>query len=89
MEPIKFFNLQKNNKKTDTQPDYNVSFKTNDTFVIGGACWKKTDKNGNTFLCCKFSDAWKDHTDPKKTRKGYHIAEDGAVEASTETETDL
>lgn len=77
---IKFFNLQKNNKKTDKQPDYKISFQTEDTFVQGGACWKKQDKNGNTYLSCTLSDAWVDHTDPKNSRRGYHIEADKPVE---------
>ncbi len=77
MEPIKFFNLQKNNKKSDTQPDYRISFKTADTFIEGGACWIKKDKKGNNFLSCKLADAWKDHTDESKSRKGWHFEVDG------------
>lgn len=84
MEPIKFFNLQKNNKKNDSQPDYRISFKTQDTFIEGGACWIKTDKSGKPFLSCKLSDKWKDHTDESKTRKGWHLEEDMPVEASVE-----
>lgn len=76
LEPIKFFNLQKNNKVKDTQPDYRISFKTNDTFIQGGACWIKTDKVGKTFLSCKLSDVYKDHTNEKNSQKGYHITED-------------
>lgn len=89
MEPIKFFALQKANKKGATQPDYRISFKTKDTYVEGGACWIKKDKKGNSFLSCKLGDAYKDHTDPKKSRQGYHIEIDGIAESEVEeTEVD-
>jgi uncharacterized protein (DUF736 family) len=84
---IKFFNLQKNNKKSEGQPDYRISMRNEDTFFEGGACWIKKDKNGNTFLSCKLGDAWKDHTDESKSRKGFHIEEDKPVKmAKTEDE---
>ena len=86
---IKFFNLQKNNKKSDNQPDYRISFRTDDAFIEGGVCWKKVDKAGNTYLSCKLGDAWKDHTDETKTRKGFHIEEDMAVKPTTTQENDL
>ena len=79
-EPIKFFNLQKANKKSDNQPDYRLSFKNGDTFVQGGACWIKKDKSGATFLSCKLGDKWTDHTDKTKSSNGWHIAPDGGVE---------
>jgi len=76
---IKIFNLMKNTKKTaDNQPDYRISFKADDTFVEGGACWKKQDKNGNTYLSCKLSDEYKDHTDSTKSRRGWHIETDNS-----------
>lgn len=75
----KIFNIQKNNhKEKDSQPDYRLSFKIEDTFVEGGACWKKQDKNGNTYISCKLGDSYKDHTDESKSRKGYHIEEDAS-----------
>ena len=88
-EPIKFFNLSKNNKKTDTQPDYRISFREGDTFIEGGACWKKQDKNGQTFLSCKLADKWVDHTDSKKSRRGWHLMPDEAVEGDKTPENDL
>lgn len=84
---IKFFNLSKNNKKTDAQPDYRISFKTQDTFVEGGACWKKTDKNGQTFLSCKLGDAWMDGGNGENNRKGYHIEEDTKEQALEQATT--
>lgn len=74
---IKFFDLHKATKKEkESQPDYRISFKTNDSFVQGGACWKKQDKNGNTYLSCKLADDYKES-------KGYHIAVDAPVEGKT------
>lgn len=87
MEQIKFFNLQKNNKKSDTQPDYRISFKTEDSFVEAGACWIKKDSKGGSYLSCKLGDKWVDHTDKTKTRKGWHIEEDTPENASIEPET--
>lgn len=76
----KIFNLQKNKyKKTEGQPDYRISFKTEDSFVEGGACWIKKDKSGNTYLSCKLGDVYVDHTDMTKTRKGWHIEEDKKI----------
>lgn len=79
---IKFFDLHKNKKEKDNQPDYKISFKTNDTFVEGGACWKKQDKNGNTYLSCKLGDAYKE-------RKGYNIAEDSSTSPENASDSDL
>ena len=73
----KNFTLSKNKfKKTESQPDYRISMKTNDTFVNLGGAWIKKDKLGNTFLSCKLGDSWTDHTDTSKTRKGWNICED-------------
>lgn len=83
---IKFLNIQKSNKKNDSQPDYRISFQEGETFIEGGACWKKTDKNGQTFLSCKLGDPWVDHTDPKKSRRGWHVEADRAVKASESPE---
>lgn len=81
----KIFNLQKNKyKKADTQPDYRISFKTEDAFVEGGACWIKKDKGGNTYLSCKLGDAYRDFTDETKTRKGWHIEEDTKIKTEDE-----
>lgn len=87
-EPIKFFNLQKNNKKDDKQPDYRISFREGDTFYDAGACWIKKDKKGNSFLSCKLADKWVDHTDSTKTRKGFHITEDTPLKAPETPEID-
>lgn len=83
---IKFFSIQKNNKMHDNQPDYRITTKTKDSFVELGACWKKKDKSGKDYLSCKLGDSWKDHTNEKKTRKGWHIEEDGAETKNEETE---
>jgi len=85
---IKFFDLHKNTKKdNEKQPDYRLSFKAGDTFVEGGACWKKQDKNGNMYLSCKLGDKYKDHTDESKSKRGWHIESDDAP-TSPETAPD-
>jgi len=90
MENIKLFNLQKNTqKKDDKQPDYRISFKEKDTFIEGGACWKKQDKNGNTYLSCKLSDEWKDHTDATKFRRGWHLEADNGSKFAPDEQNDL
>ena len=80
---IKFFSLQKNNKKTDTQPDYRMSVnlgdKDNSNFVDCGACWIKKDKKGNAFLSCKLADAYADHT-KGTARKGFELVMEGQTE---------
>ena len=80
---IKFFNLQKNKyKKTETMPDYKISVNLGDeqsNFVEAGACWIKKNKNGETFLSCKLSDAYADHT-KGVARKGFSLAMDGQTE---------
>jgi len=88
---LKIFNLQKNTlKEQDKHPDYHISFKTDDnTFVQGGACWKKQDKNGATYLFCKLSDKYVDHTDSTKTRRGWHIEPDEEVKSPVDEQNDL
>ncbi len=81
--------MKNTKKETDTQPDYRISFKDGDTFYEGGAGWKKQDKNGNTYISCKLSDIWKDHTDETKTRKGWHIAEDTPAKPQNAPENDF
>jgi len=71
----KNFSIFKVDKKSDKQPDYEISMKVGEDFVKVGACWIKDGKNGK-YLSCKLSDAWVDHTDRTKTRKGYSITED-------------
>lgn len=81
---IKIFNLQKNTqKKEDKQPDYRISFKDENTFVEGGACWKKQDKNGNLYLSCKLSDAYEDK------RRGWHLEVDKGDNALPDEQNDL
>ena len=80
---IKYFNLQKNNKKTDTQPDYrmsvNIGDKDNSNYVEAGACWIKKDSKGNNFLSCKLADAYADHT-KGTARKGFELVMEGQTE---------
>lgn len=87
---IKLFSLQKNtNKKTDAQPDYRISLKVGEGFAEGGACWLKKDKNGNNYLSCKLADEFLDHTNPAKSKKGWHMEADSAVGGSKTPEIDL
>ena len=81
---MKFFNLQKNKYKKEgsTMPDYKISAKVgDDAFVEIGAGWIKKDKAGNTFLSCKLSDAYVDHT-KNTARKGFSLVEDGQTETA-------
>ena len=82
MKPIKFCNLQKNNKKTDVQPDYKISVNLGEeqvNYVEAGACWIKKDRKGNNFLSCKLSDAYADHT-KGTARKGFELKMEGETE---------
>lgn len=80
---MKNFNLQKNEKKNDKQPDYrmsaNIGDKDNANFVDCGACWIKQDKNGKNFLSCKLADAYADHT-KGTARKGFELVMEGETE---------
>ena len=81
---MKNFNLQKNKfKKTENAPDYKISVnignKEDSDFVEAGACWVKKDRTGNTFLSCKLSDAYADHT-KNIARKGFELVMDGQTE---------
>jgi len=80
---MKYFNLQKNKyKKTDTMPDYKISVNVGtdeSNYVEAGACWIKKDKSGGTFLSCKLSDAYVDHT-KGVARKGFELVMEGQTE---------
>lgn len=77
----KNFSLQKNNyKKSDSQPDYNISIKVGEKYMIGGGGWIKKDKNGATYLFCKLGDRYTDNIDTNKSRNGFHIAIDAKTE---------
>lgn len=88
---MKFFNLQKNKKTKDTQPDYRISInigeKDNANYVEAGACWIKKDSKGNPFLSCKLSDAYVDHT-KQIARKGFELVMEGQTEVA-ETYEDM
>lgn len=82
MKQIKFFNLQKNNKKNDKQPDYRISVNIGDeevNYVEAGACWIKKDSRGNNYLSCKLADAYADHT-KGTARKGFELVMEGQTE---------
>lgn len=80
---MKFFNLQKNNKKNDKQPDYRISVNIGDKekadYVEAGACWIKKDSKGNNYLSCKLADAYADHT-KGTARKGFELVMEGQTE---------
>lgn len=87
---IKFFNLQKNNKQRDTQPDYRISVNIGEeeaNYVEAGACWIKKDKKGNSFLSCKLADAYVDHT-KGTARKGFELVVENQTEIAKEYEQD-
>ncbi len=68
---IKNFVLLKNTQKKEgsKQPDYNISFEEDGTWINGGGCWKKTDKSGNTMLSCTLREPYED-------KPGFHIEQD-------------
>lgn len=73
---MKNFSLQKNKyKKTEQAPDYKISVKLGEHFTEAGACWIKKDKNGNTFLSCKLSDIFVDHT-KGVARAGFDLVQE-------------
>lgn len=80
---VKFFNLQKNNKKNDKQPDYRISVNLGDKekadYAEAGACWIKKDSKGNNYLSCKLADAYADHT-KNVARKGFELVMEGQTE---------
>ena len=80
---MKFFNLQKNNKKNDKQPDYRISVNIGDKdksdYVEAGACWIKQNSKGQNFLSCKLADAYADHT-KNVARKGFELVMEGQTE---------
>ena len=80
---IKFFNLQKNNKKNDKQPDYRISVNIGDKdkadYVDAGACWIKQNSKGQNYLSCKLADAFADHT-KGTARKGFELVMEGQTE---------
>lgn len=82
----KNFIIQKvKEKKTDTSPDYNIKMKSGDDFVYIGAAWVKKDKNGSTYLSCKFQDE-SEYNGSK--RAGYHIGVDRVI-TEPKTEEDI
>ncbi len=56
MNELTNFCIQKNkNKKSENQPDYQVTLKEGETWITWGACWQKKNKNGETYLSCSKS----------------------------------
>lgn len=76
---MKNFSIFKNTYKKEgsTQPDYKimVSLEKDAPLTEAGGCWKKEGKNG-TFISCKLSDAYVDHT-KGTARKGFELVAEG------------
>lgn len=71
-------------------PSHRVMARIGDDLVsVGGAWTNESKKDGSKYLTVKFQNAYKDHTDESKSRKGFHIAVDGAVKAPVEPQNDL
>ena len=49
------FLVFKNDKQKENQPDYRVNTNKDGVWEEWGACWKKTGKDGSTFLSCSKS----------------------------------
>lgn len=62
--------MKSDKEGNDKAPDYRISGRDEDDFVEVGACWKKVDKNGNSYLSCKLRDEYKD-------KPGYEIVKEG------------
>lgn len=76
---IKNFSIFKNKpSENEKAPTHSISFKYGDEYITGGACWTKEGKGGK-YLSCKLQDAYVDHTDRTKTRKGFAIADEAVV----------
>lgn len=87
---IKNFVIQKTNKKSDNQPDRRLTAKYGDNWEEIASGWIKKDKNGNDYVSCQTSKAWKDHTDASKTRKGFVIiAEEDLKELAKQAGVEL
>lgn len=91
---IKNFSIFKNkpsdNEKLPTHSiSANVGTKETPEYVTIGACWTKEGKGGK-FLSCKLQDAFVDHTDRTKTKKGFAIVDESpqAVDEDTEQPPD-
>ena len=83
---IKHFSIFKN-KPSDNEklPTHSISAKYGDEYVTIGGCWTKEGKGGK-YLSCKLQDAWVDHTDRTKTRKGFAIADEKLIKEAVGVE---
>ncbi len=61
-------------------PSHNVSMKVGESYAIVGAMWTKENQYGK-FLSGKLQDAWVDHTNNSKTRKGFVIVAEDELNA--------
>lgn len=87
MNPIKNFYITKNKfKKTDKQPDYNISIKVDDAFIAVGSAWIKDGKGGK-FFSCKLNDVYVDHT-KNTARKGYVLMQEGQTKVAESYDQD-
>ena len=88
MNPIKNFYITKNKfKKTDKQPDYKISFMTEDKqFMEVGSAWIKDGKGGK-FFSCKLNDVYVDHT-KNTARKGYVLMQEGQTKVAESYDQD-
>ncbi len=60
-------------------PSHRVMARVGDDLVsVGGAWTNESKKDGSRYLTVKFQEPYKDHTDASKSRKGFHVAVDGA-----------
>ena len=68
---IKNFNIFRN-KKSDNEkaPTHRISIKVGESYADAGAAWTKISPKGDKFLSVKLADAYVDHTDKSKIRKG-------------------
>jgi len=85
---LKFFSIFKNKPSdNDKLPTHtisaNVGTKENPEYVNIGACWTKEGDKGK-YLSCKLQDAWVDHTDRTKTRKGFAISDEKLIQKEDE-----
>lgn len=83
---IKNFSIFKR-KASDNEkaPSHDISAKIGEEYVTIGACWTKESKGGK-YLSCKLQDAYVDHTDRTKTKKGFAIADERTIAVKEQIE---
>ena len=79
MNTIKNFSIfKKDNKGNEKLPVYTLSAKIDDEYTEIGAGWIKQGTK-EKFISIKLSEAWVNESDPSKSRKGYVIVEEEAL----------